>query len=90
MVHECWVESFGKEGYEDSLVNYPVEVDNDFEFIDVGEDFILDLGNRLEMGEGFCLKISGKEDLGKGGSKVGTGPELLVINGIRGEGYCPS
>ena len=57
-MHECWVKSLGKEG-DEGLVNYPTEVGSNFEFIDIGEDFILGLGNGLEVGKGFCLEVSG-------------------------------
>ena len=90
MAHECWIESFGKEGDEDSLVNYSTEVGGDFEFIDVREDFILGLGNGLKVGKGFCLKVGDKEGLGKRGLEASKGPKLLVVDGIGGEGCCPS
>ena len=85
-VHECWIESFSKEGDKDSLVNYPTEVGSDFEFIDIGEDFVLGLGNRLEVDKGFCLEVSGEECFSKGVFEVSKGSELLVVNGVGGEG----
>ena len=63
---------------------------SNFEFVDVREDFILGLGNGLEADKSFCLKVSGEEDLGEGGFKVSEGPELLVINDIKGESCCLS
>ena len=89
-VHECWIEFFSKEGDKVSLIDYPTGVDSDFEFIDVGENFILALSDGLEAGKGFCLEVSGEKGFGEGVFKVSEGFELLVINGIRGEGCCPS
>ena len=63
---------------------------SNFEFIDVRKDFVLGLGDRLEVGKGFCLKVSGEKGLDEGGFKVGKGPKLLVVDGIKGEGCCPS
>ena len=80
--HECQVESFSKEGDEDSLVNYPTEVNSNFEFIDVGEDLILGLCNGLLTGEGFHFEVSGEESFGEGVLEVGKDSELLIINGI--------
>ena len=65
ITYECWVESLGKEGDEDGLVNYSTEVSSDFDFVNIGEDFILGLGNGLEVGKGFCLEISGQESFGE-------------------------
>ena len=89
-VHEYQVKSFSKDGDKDSLINYPTEVGSNFELINIGEDFILGLGNGLEASKGFCLEIGGKEGFGKGVFEVSKGSELLVVNGIRGENYCPS
>ena len=82
VAHECWVESFSKEGDEDSLVNYPTEVSSDFEFIDIGEDLILGLCNGLEVSKGFCLEIGGEEGFGEGVLEISKGSKLLVIDGI--------
>ena len=90
VTHECRVEFFSKEGDKDSLVNYPTEVGSNFEFIDVGEDFILGLGDGLEAGKGFCLEVSGEESFNERVFEVGKGSKLLVVNGIRGKDCCPS
>ena len=90
VTHECRVEFLSEKGDKDSLVNYPTEMGSDFEFIHIGEDFVLDLGDGLEAGKSFCLEVSDKEGFSKGGFEVGEGPELLVIDGIRSEGCCPS
>ena len=90
VAHECWVESFSKEGDEDGLVDYPTEVSSNFELVDVGEDFIFGLGNGLEVGEGFCLEVGGEKGFSKGVFEVREGSELLVVDGIGGEGCCPS
>ena len=63
---------------------------SDFEFIDVGEDFILGLGNGLKADKGFYFEVSGEECFSKGVFEIGEGSKLLVVNGIRGEGCCPS
>ena len=62
---------------------------SDFEFIDVGEDFILGLGDGLEVDKGFCFEVGGEECFSKGVFEVGKDSELLV-DGIGGEGHCPS
>ena len=87
--HECCIESFSKKGDKDSLVDYPTEVGSNFELIDVGEDLVLGLGDELEMGKGFCLEVGGEEGFSKGVFEVGEDSELLVVNGVRGEGCCP-
>ena len=63
---------------------------SNFEFIDVGEDFVLGLGNGLEVSKGFCFEVGGKEYFNKGVFEVSKGSKLLVINSIGGEGCCPS
>ena len=88
--HECWVESLGKEGDKDSLVNYPTEVGSNFELIDVGKDFILGLGDGLEVGKSFCLEVGGKEGFSKEVFEVSKGSKLLVVDGIRDKGCCTS
>ena len=90
VMHECRVEFLSEEEDKDSLVNYSTEVGSDFEFIDIGEDFILGLGNELEVDKGFCLEVNGKEGFGEGDFEVSKGPELFVVDGIRGKGCCPS
>ena len=87
--YECKVESPGKEGDKDSLVDYPTEVGGDFELINIGEDFVFGLCNGLEVGKGFRLEVDGEEGFSKGVFEVGEGSKLLVVNGIEGEGYCP-
>ena len=57
MVHECWIESFSNKGDKDGLVDYFTEVGSDFEFVDVGKDFVLGLGDGLEAGKGFALRL---------------------------------
>ena len=89
-MHECQVKSFSEEGDKNGLVNYPTEVGSNFEFIDVGKDFVLGLGDGLEAGKGFCLEVSGKEGFSKGVFEVSKGSKLLVVDGIGGEGCCPS
>ena len=88
VVHEYWVESFNEEGDKDSLVNYPTEVGSNFEFIDIGEDFVLGLDNELEAGKGFCLEVGSEKCFCKGVFEVGKGSKFLVVNGIGGEGCC--
>ena len=90
MTHECRVKSFSEEEDKDSLIDYPTEVGSDFKLIDVGVNFVLGLGNGLEAGKGFCLKVGGEKGFGEGVFEVGKGSKLLVVNGIRGEDYCPS
>ena len=63
---------------------------SNLEFIDIGEYFVLGLGNGLEAGKGFYLEISGEECFSEGVLEVGKGSEFLVVNGIGGEDYCPS
>ena len=53
-----------------------------FEFIDIGENLILDLCNGLEAGEGFCLEVGGEKCFGEGVLEVSKGSKLLVVNGI--------
>ena len=65
-------------------------MDSDFEFIDVEEDFILGLGDELEVGKGFCLKVSGEKSFSKGVLEVSGGSKLLVFDGVRGKGCCLS
>ena len=75
---------------KDSLIDYPTKVGSNFEFVDVGENFILGLGDELEAGKGFCLEVGGEEGFDERVFEIGEGSELLVVNGIRGEGCCPS
>ena len=82
MAHECWIESFGKEGDEDSLVDYPIEVGSNLKFVDIGEYLVSGLCDELEVSEGFYLEVSGKEGFGEGVLEVGKGSKLLVVNGI--------
>ena len=90
MVHEHWIESFSKEGDKDSLVNYSTEVGSNFDLIDIGKDFILGLGDGLEVGKGFCLEVGGEKGFGEGVLEVSKGSKLLVVDGVRSEGCCPS
>ena len=90
VMHECRVEFLSKERDKDGLVNYSTEVGSDFEFIDIGEDFIFGLGNGLGVGKGFCLEVDGKEGFDEEDFEVSKGPELLVADGVGGEGCCPS
>ena len=86
VMHECRIEFLSEKGDKNSLVNYSTEVGSNFEFIDIGEDFIFGLGNELEVDKGICLEVSGKEGFGEGDFEVSKGPELFVVDGIRGEG----
>ena len=63
---------------------------NNFELINVGEDFVLGLSDGLKAGKGFCLEVDGEEGFSKGVFEVSEGSELLVINGVRGEDCCLS
>ena len=90
VVHKCWVESFSKEEDKDGLVDYPIEMGSNFEFVDIRENFVLGLGNGLEVGKGFCFEVSGEKGFDKGVFEIGEGSKLLVVNGVRGEDYCPS
>ena len=88
--HECRVKSFSKERDKDSLIDYLTKVGSDFELVDVGENFVLGLGNGLEAGKGFCLEVSGEKSFGEGVFEVSESSKLLVVNDVRGEGCCPS
>ena len=63
---------------------------SNFEFVNIGEDFILGLDNGLEVGEGFHLEVGGEECFSEGVLEVSKGSELLVVDDIRGEGCCLS
>ena len=63
---------------------------SNFEFIGIGEYLILGLCNGLEVGEGFCLEVNGEKGFGEGVLEVSKGSKLFVVDGVRGEGCCPS
>ena len=71
-------------------MDYFAEVGGNFEFIDIGKYFIFGLYDGLEAGEGFCLEVSGEKGFGEGVLEIGEGSKLLVVDGVRGEGCCPS